>query len=210
MKLPPNSLRRLIALEQYLVYLQKTGVAKISSENIGKQLGESAFTIRKDLNHLGVTGTKGSGYAIYKLLTVIRKALFQEKSAKACIIGLGKLGALLLQMHHSLFTTPVQLVAGFDININKIETLPGPVPLFPFYELEEVVDNRKIEIAILAVNDESVNEVMEKIAETNIHSIINFTNVPVNRALAKNRIVHNINLIKEIKYILAKSKQINF
>jgi len=210
MNLPPNSLRRLIALEQYLFSLQQSGIEKVSSEGIGYQLGESAFTIRKDLNYLGATGTKGSGYHVEKLLTIIRSHLFNKEPENACIIGLGKLGALLLQMHHEIFTTPAKLVAGFDININKIETLPGPIPLFPLYELEEVAKNKNITVAILTLNDDAVNPVVEKIVKTGIHCIINYSNVPVNKALAKNMIVHNLNLNKEIKYIIAKSKQINF
>lgn len=210
MNLPPNSLRRLIALEQYLVSIQQSGIERVSSEKLGYQLGESAFTIRKDLNYLGVTGTKGSGYQVEKLLEMLRQYLFTKEPGTACIIGLGKLGALLLQMHQEIFTTPAELVAGFDININKIETLPGPIPLFPLYELEEVAKTSKITIAILTVNDEAVNEVVEKIVKTGIRCIINYSNVPVNKALAKNMIVHNLNLNKEIKYIIAKSKQINF
>lgn len=188
--------------------MQQTGKDKISSEQIGRHLGESAFTIRKDLNYLGATGTKGSGYTVKKLSGIIRDFLFKNETENACIIGLGKLGALLLEMHDELFTdSPLKIVAGFDNNVNKIETLPGSVPLYPMYELEDIVKTKKIALAIMAVPGESVNEVMEKITSTSICCIVNYSSVPVSKAMAENINIHNINLNKETKYILAKSKQ---
>lgn len=210
MNLPKYTLERLVAVEQYLLHLQQIDINKVSSEAIGKHLGESAFTIRKDLNYLGAYGTKGSGYAVGKLLKIVQEQMFDQEQSNACIIGLGKLGALLLQMHQELFTWPIQLVAGFDININKIETLPTSIALHPFYELDEIVQRKNISIAILAVNEASLAEVVEKTAKTEINCVINYTNAPINRASIKNKIVHEINLNKELRYILAKSKQNNF
>jgi redox-sensing transcriptional repressor len=205
MELPKNTIRRLVELEQYLQYLHEKGISKVSSEGLGAFLGESAFTIRKDLNRLGETGTKGRGYTTSTLLKILSDFLWNSKK-KACLIGLGKLGELLLQLQHYLFSDPVELVAGFDVNINKLETISSPVPLFPLYEIEDIIERKNIELAVVAVNNEALEDVIKLLSQTSIRGIINYCLVPISKSNIPHIEVQNVNLNKELKFLIAKTK----
>lgn len=175
-KIPEPSVRRLIQIETVLRRELARGRTMISSMLLGKELGVEAHTIRKDINYIGGAGDAVSGYNLKRLADRISDALSLSVKTKACIVGLGRLGDALLNF--PLFNAnEVEIAAAFDVNINKLETLKSAAPLFPSYEMEEVIRQRQIEVAILTVPAEEADTTVDKLIKSGIKAILNYTGV---------------------------------
>ncbi|MCL2831787.1 MAG: redox-sensing transcriptional repressor Rex [Treponema sp.] len=175
-QIPTPARERLLALMRILEHsAEKT----LSSAQIEIITGWSSHTIRKDISYLGEGQTIGSvtGYDRETLLPVIKKALGLDRSRKYCITGLGRLGSAYLNMG---VLDGFELAAGFDTNVNRIEILPSPAPLYPAYKMAEVISRLGIEIALLCVPAASAQTAAEKLAAAGIRGIVNFAPAVLN------------------------------
>jgi redox-sensing transcriptional repressor len=174
-KIPLPVLIRLSSLYEHLGRKKMQGITNVSSAELGGALGQTAHSIRKDINFLGVAGTAGAKYAIDDLLTLLRGHLGFERPKKCCIVGLGRLGCALLEHLLSQDRNSVTMVAGFESNINRLETIQSPVALFPAYRIEEVVAQLQVELAILAVSPKNAQDVADRCMDGGVTGILNFT-----------------------------------
>ncbi|MDR2073065.1 MAG: CoA-binding protein [Spirochaetaceae bacterium] len=149
----------------------------LTSSELEELCGWSSHTIRKDISFLGTEtdGTVGSaaGYASRRLIPRIKEALGLDRRRKFCVAGLGRLGSAYLNLDSSSLGE-FELAAGFDINVNRVEILRSPAPLYPAYKMGEVIGRLGIEIALLCVPAEAAQETAEKLSAAGIRGIINF------------------------------------
>jgi redox-sensing transcriptional repressor len=148
-------------------------VSHISSNRIGELIGVAPHTIRKDINFLGDVGQLGKGYALKDLRALIGNKLGLQKR-KAAIVGLGKLGMTLME-YKRFFSAGVEIVAGFDSDINRIDTLKTSIPLFASREITEIVKQKEIELALLTCSPEAAKVCFERLEKGGIKAIVNFT-----------------------------------
>lgn len=141
--IPKPTISRLCKIYSLLEELEDKGQLKLSSNEIGRRLGVGSHNIRKDLTYLGETGTTGSGYEIKKLKDQIAESLGFTRKRKACIVGLGKMGTAILS-NEMFFSKNFDIIAGFDTNINRLETLKIDIPLYPTYDIPVVVKREKL------------------------------------------------------------------
>jgi len=163
-------------------------------------------TIRKDISRLGmaagVNGTDGgaiggkTGYAPKTLIPLIKQALGLDRRRKFCVVGLGRLGSAYLN-----FSPPelaeFELAAGFDTNVNRVEILRSPVPLYPAYKLAEVISRFAIEIALLCVPSDAAQASATQCAAAGIRGILNFA--PVGLNLPPEVTVRNVYVVDELR-----------
>ena len=198
-QIPAIARERLLALMRILEHSPDT---TLSSAQIETMTGWSSHTIRKDISYLNGDGSSiGSvaGYDREILLPVIKKALGLDRNRKYCITGLGRLGSAYLNMGT---LDGFELAAGFDTNVNRIEILPSPVPLYPAYKMGEVIRRFGIEIALLCVPEAAAQSAAEKLAAAGIRGIVNF--VPAVLSLPPEVIVRNVYLTDELRAIAAR------
>jgi len=181
--------------------LEDKGQLKLSSNEIGRRLGVGSHNIRKDLTYLGETGTTGSGYEIKKLKDQIAESLGFTRKRKACIVGLGKMGTAILS-NEMFFSKNFDIIAGFDTNINRLETLKIDIPLYPTYDIPVVVKREKIELALLTLPGETAQNIAEKLIEGGIKGIVNFSPVVLSSPDDKVYIT-NIDIIDEFRFLSA-------
>jgi redox-sensing transcriptional repressor len=200
-KLPDATIVRLCSIYQLLCELEKRGVKKISSTELGKQAGVMAHTIRKDINFFGEIGNTGSGYEVTRLKSHLALNLGFTAEKRACVVGLGRLGCAIIQ-------TPVlaggefTIVAGFDSNVNKLETIKAPIELFPSYDIAEVVGKMAIELGIIAVSPASAQEVADRLVDGGVRGIVNFA--PTVIAVKKDGVfVRQVDLGNELRILSA-------
>ncbi|HUI93946.1 MAG TPA: redox-sensing transcriptional repressor Rex [Chitinivibrionales bacterium] len=192
--IPLPSLSRLLTVYRLLEQLEKDGIASVSSSEIGKILGYKPDSIRKDVSFLGEVGNFGGGYEVQKLKRHISTKLELEKKRKTCIVGLGRLGTAILN-YDDLLRNGFIVVAGFDSNINKLETINTALELFPAYEIAEIVRRKEIEIGVIAVPARSAQETADRLMEGGIKGIINFS--PVAIEVKNSVMIRNIDLLGE-------------
>lgn len=197
--LPKPTVERLCKLYGILKTLKKDGEMKISSTKIATLTGISAHTIRKDLNCFGETGKIGAGYEVEKLLNFIGNELNLNTEKNICIVGLGRIGTAILS-YNKLKQENFNIVAAFDSSTNKIETYKTDIPLYPAYRISEIVKEKNIETAILAVPADVAYETGEKLIKGGIKGIINFSPAPLNFT---NINIRNMDIVEEMRFLSA-------
>jgi redox-sensing transcriptional repressor len=172
-EIPGPAKERLLYL---LKLLEKGGAVTLTSTHIESLTGWSRDSIRKDISYLAADLGSASGYDRAALESAIKKGLHLDRKRNICIVGLGRLGSAYLNFsafQHSDF----ELTAGFDANVNRIEILSSPVPLYPTYKMAEIIGRFAIEISLLCVPEDQAQSVAEKLIAAGIRGIVNFAPV---------------------------------
>ncbi|MCX7842396.1 MAG: redox-sensing transcriptional repressor Rex [Clostridia bacterium] len=198
--IPLPVLERLSILYTVLERLEKEGRTAVSSAELGRIMNVTPHTIRKDINYFGQAGSE-SGYSVSTLRNTLEKGLRFDVSRKACIVGLGRMGLAL--MNFSGFKdSNIRIEAGFDSNINRLETLKTDIELYPAYEIPEVVKRKSIELGVITVPPEAAQQTADKLIQGGIKGIINFAPVIIqcdNPAIA----IRNFYVLEEFRILSA-------
>jgi redox-sensing transcriptional repressor len=161
----------------YLLKLhEKNRTVTLTSAQIESLTGWSRDSIRKDISYLAADIGNASGYDAAALEGAVKKALYLDRKRKICIVGLGRLGSAYLNFR-AFEEGDFELTAGFDANVNRVEILSSPVPLFPAYKMAEIISRFAIEIGLLCVPEEQAQIVADKLVAAGIRGIVNFAPV---------------------------------
>jgi redox-sensing transcriptional repressor len=117
------------------------------------------------------------------------------------VAGLGRLGSAYLNFQ-PFELGEFELAAGFDSNVNRVEILKSPVPLYPAYKIPEVVSRFAIEIALLCVPGGAAQASAEKLTAAGIRGIVNFAPVVLN--LPPEIAVRNVYVTDELRALAVK------
>jgi redox-sensing transcriptional repressor len=96
--------------------------------------------------------------------------------------------------YESFLSAGIEIVAGFDSDINRIDTIKTKVQLFPSREISEIVKQKNIEIAFLTSSPESAKVCFERLEKGGVKAILNFT---PNILVSKKIHIRNIDLVLE-------------
>ena len=175
----------------------------VSSAQAEKLTGWPRDTIRKDISFLGGAVGGNAGYEPELLIPLIKKALGLNCRRKFCVVGLGRLGSAYLN-----FTPPelaeFELAAGFDTNVNRVEILSSPAPLYPAYKMAEVISRQGIEIALLCVPTGEAQTAATQCAAAGIRGILNFA--PVALRLPPELAVRNVYVTDELRSLAIRMR----
>jgi redox-sensing transcriptional repressor len=197
-KIPIPTLERLCSLYHLIEQLEENGVQKVSSVELGRHLGVNANSIRKDISFLGEIGNYRAGYSVSNLREILLSNLQLNRKRKCCIVGLGRLGTAILE-YNRLNRSGFEVVAGFDSNINKIETIQTKVPLYPANEIAAIVKRERIELGVLAVPAHAAEESARRLIDGAVMRIVNFS--PVVIKPEKGIYIRNIDLVGELRIV---------
>jgi redox-sensing transcriptional repressor len=87
----------------------------------------------------------------------------------------------------------------FDVSEEKVGTEIGGIPVYHLDELEERLST-DIQVAILTVPATVAQAVADRLAETNVHGILNFT--PARLNVSENIRIHHIDLAVELQTLV--------
>ena len=170
--IPEVTRKRMLTL---LNLLQSWQSEKITSVQISGITGWKDSLIRHDLWLLGYNKGVSNGYLKDDLQEAIGRALgFESEQKNCCIVGLNRLGAALLDestTEGSIF----KIKAGFDSNVNRVEILRSTFPLYPATEMNWVIKQEKITLAILTVADKDAQSMCDRLVKAGITGIVNMT-----------------------------------
>jgi len=180
MNVPEVVIRRLPLYLRALTYLERDGQRVVSSTELGRWTGFSAAQIRRDLSHFGEFGTQGLGYQVGYLRQQLRAILHADRDWHLALIGAGALGDALA--HYEAFRQwNFRVVAVFDNDPAKVGQELGGVTVEPIADLDQVVVERHVDMAIIAVPAESAQEVADRVVASGIASILSYA--PINLTL---------------------------
>lgn len=201
MKIPNNTLERICKIFGYLAALEKKGSEFVSSDDLAQAIGATAYTVRKDISLLNITGYTRKGYPVRALRRELGVKFNLDKKRKACIVGLGRLGTALLD-YEKFQEDGFEIVAGFDRSINKIERIRTEVDVFSVGQLESIVSQRSIELGIIAVNAESAQAVADRLVKAGVKGILNFS--PIKIIVPKGIMYLDMDFTTALRFIAAK------
>ena len=192
-----------MTLSQILSQLEEN--SKITSVEISARTGWSEATIRRDISLLKLHSGKSNGYSVGELRESIRERLNLSvpELRKCCVVGLGKLGASLLE-NADFSGSPFKIAAGFDSSTNRIELLESAIPLFSTSDLESEIGEMKIDYAILCVADRDAQKIAERLSAAGIKGIVNYTNTILK--LPAGLEVENVSMAFALSNLASKAK----
>lgn len=201
-----NVIRRLPRYVRKLDELSAAGVTRVSSFELGQQLGFTPSQIRQDFSCFGEFGQQGYGYNVKSLRDHIASILGTDRGYSAILIGAGHIGRAL--MDNFCFTEwGFNLKCGFDIDESIIGTEIGGVPVYSIEELVDYLDNNHVDVAVLAVPKKAAVHVAGILTEHGIKAIWNFTNVelmpPNSPVIVEN--VHFSDSLLSLSYFISKA-----
>ncbi len=161
----------------------------------------NSHNVRKDIGYLGDVGSLGAGYDVLVLKKAIAGSFGLDRTRNACVVGVGHLGAAVLNFEQ-FQPKGYNIVAGFDSNINKIETMRTSVALFPSHMIADVTRRLDIELAVIAVPEHAAQKVTDQLVDGGIKGIINMTPMIIKPA-DENVFVSNMSILGDFHYLSA-------
>ena len=197
-KIPQATAKRLPLYYRFIQNLSLSGKQRVSSAELSEAVKVDSATIRRDFSYFGALGKKGYGYNVNYLLSFFRETLDQDDITRVALIGVGNLGTAFL---HYNFTknNNTKIEMAFDINEEKVGKEIGGIPVYHLDELEERLKS-DIQVAILTVPATVAQAVADRLADTAVHGILNFT--PARLNVSENIRIHHIDLAVELQTLV--------
>ena len=206
-KVSNNVIRRLPRYLRKLDELSESGVDKISSRQLGEQLGLTSSQVRQDFNCFGEFGQQGYGYNVAALREQIAGILGMDRGFNAILIGVGNIGRALMG-NFCFADWGVNLVAAFDVKPALIGTEYKGVRIYDAAELESYLAENPVDVAVLATPKSAAIPVTERLTAHGIDAIWNFTNVeltePNSSTIVEN--VHFSDSLLSLSYYVAERR----
>ena len=185
-----NVIRRLPRYLRKLDDLASKGEERISSGELGRQMGLTPSQIRQDFSCFGEFGQQGYGYNINSLRKEIGQILGTYRDYSAILVGPGHLGTALLE-NFKYIIEGYTFLGAFDIRPEIIGTEIGGYPVYDVETMGNFVKEHKVDIAILTLPRDAAQKLTDVLVEAGIRAIWNFTNVELDVG-DSNTLVENI------------------
>ena len=148
-----------------------------SSQELGERLGISAAQIRKDLSQFGEFGKQGTGYSIVYLAEQINQILKVDRVWDIAVIGAGDIGSAVAR-YQGFANRGLRVAMIFDSDPTKVGTQVGTFTVQDSRNVEEVIRDAGIQIAMIATPSQTAQAVAEQLITAGVKAILNYA--PIN------------------------------
>ncbi|MGI5977389.1 MAG: redox-sensing transcriptional repressor Rex [Candidatus Limivicinus sp.] len=173
-----NVIRRLPRYLRKLNELIEKGVSRISSFELGQQLGLTPSQIRQDFSCFGEFGQQGYGYNVPALRDDIAVILGADRGYTAILIGAGNIGHALM-CNFCFSSWGFKLACAFDVDPERTGREFNGVPIRSMDELVDYLKHNHVDMAVLTVPKDAAIPVTNVLTSNGVDAIWNFTNVDV-------------------------------
>jgi redox-sensing transcriptional repressor len=179
--LPEATVARLPEYLRALHHLAEAGHDTVSSEGLATAAGVNSAKLRKDLSHLGRTGTRGVGYDVSLLIEQIEHVLGLTQRRGVALVGVGNLGHALAG-YAGFGNRGFRIAALFDADMARVGEHINGLVVQHIADLPAVVAQELISIAVIATPAHAAQTVADRLVAAGVTSILNFApcvlNVP--------------------------------
>ncbi|MDN5697069.1 MAG: redox-sensing transcriptional repressor Rex [Rubrobacter sp.] len=168
-----NRLTKYLRTTQQLI---EEGRDAVSSKELGDYTGINPVQVRRDLNAIGFSGTRGVGYQAYDLVESVRAILGLRQTYNIALIGAGNLGSAIASSA-ILPKRGFVIHDVFDNDPDKAGRMVGNIVVKHVDEMDKSVADADEIIGIIAVPSASAQEVAERMVDAGIQVILNYTDV---------------------------------
>lgn len=195
-EIPRKAIYRLSIYLRCLLRLKGNGIETISSEALAKAAGVKSTQLRKDLTYFGQFGTRGLGYDVEQLASMITNLLGTSSLQPVILVGIGNLGAALLT-YRGFEQEGFEIVAAFDAAPTAAKRRTKFREIYSMEKMPEIVNGMAIRMAILAVPGVAAQEVANHVVNAGVVGILNFA--PIVLQVPEEVTVNNVNLAIELE-----------
>ena len=204
-------IRRLPRYFRYLRELIRNDIMRISSRELSGKMNITASQIRQDLNCFGGFGQQGYGYNVKFLYSEISQILGVENGITAIIIGIGNMGKALV--NNPLFEKRgIKVMGLFDTDPNVIGTTYDNLTVMDAKDVVSYINENYIDLAVLTIPKAAAQDTFNKLSESSIRGIWNFSNAEIKCPEGKNIKIENVHLgdsLMALCYEISQAKQDN-
>lgn len=196
--IPKKAIYRLSIYHRCLQRLVEHGEDTVSSSALAKVAGVKPAQLRKDLAYFGQFGTRGLGYPVRALASMIRDVLGREQLQPVILVGAGNLGSALLR-YPGFQKEGFEVIAAFDADPAAALARGVEVPVLPESEMERYIIDREVRMAILCVPAQVAQSLANRAVAAGVTGILNFS--PVRLELSEEIMVNNVDLALELEHL---------
>ncbi|MAS33275.1 MAG: redox-sensing transcriptional repressor Rex [Anaerolineaceae bacterium] len=177
--IPDIVIGRLPIYLRALTRLAQEGREVTSSHELGQRLGISSAQIRKDLSHFGGFGKQGTGYQIGYLIDQLKQVLKIDREWEVALIGAGDLGHAVAN-YRGFSDRGFRICCVLDSDPQKIGHHVGKHVVQPFADLEKVIAEYDIKVAMIAVPAQNAQEVADQLIKAGVRAMLNYAPISLN------------------------------
>jgi redox-sensing transcriptional repressor len=144
-----------------------------SSQELAERLGISAAQIRKDLSQFGEFGKQGTGYSIEFLSDQIQQILKVDRVWDVAVVGAGDIGSAVAR-YQGFANRGFRVTMVFDNSPAKIGTKVGPFTVQDSADIEQVIRQAGLQIAMIATPGAEAQAVAESLVKAGVRAILNY------------------------------------
>lgn len=168
-----NRLTKYLRVTQQLIEESRDAV---SSKELGDYTGINPVQVRRDLNAIGFSGTRGVGYQAHDLVEAVRNILGLKQTYNIALVGAGNLGSAIASST-ILPKRGFVIHDVFDNDVSKAGRTVGNVVVKHIDELPRSVAEAGEIIGIVATPSASAQEVADLMVDAGIRVVLNYTDV---------------------------------
>ena len=183
--------RRLAMYYRHLRELEKAGVVRISSQELGERMNLTASQIRQDINCFGGFGQQGYGYHVSNLKERIGEILGLNHQYHVIIIGAGNIGRAVAN-YAGFKKEGFNIQAMFDVSPALVGIDVHGTLVQPMDKLDQWLSAHQVDIAVLSVPSAYAQETADALVRGGVRAIWNFA--PVDLTLPDGVAVNNVHL----------------
>lgn len=178
-KLPGKTVERLSEYRRQLLGCLAEKRNYVYSHDLAALLHITAVQVRRDLMLIGYSSVLRKGYDVRELIDTIGRIIDSEDGLNVAIIGIGNLGRAVTGYFRGK-RSKLNVVASFDNDPQKVNKVISGIKCFHTQDMEKIIREMDIRIAILTVPADFAKSMVEEIVRYGIKGILNFTTVPLN------------------------------
>ena len=190
-KVSNNVIRRMPRYLRKLDDLNAAGIERISSGELGRQMGLTPSQIRQDFSCFGEFGQQGYGYNVEMLYDEIRKILGLDRVYNLIIVGGGNLGQALAN-YDNFKRRGFNFVAIFDKDPNLIGKVVHGIEIKDVELIDAYLKVNQVDIAVLSLPKENALQISNLLVANGVKGIWNFSHVDLHTP--KSVVVENVHL----------------
>jgi redox-sensing transcriptional repressor len=195
---PDATVARLATYLRVLTGLDEDATTTVSSEELAAATGVNSAKLRKDLSFLGSYGIRGVGYDVATLTEQISRTLGLTVHRNVALVGVGNLGQALAG-YAGFASRGFRIAALIDADPHRVGTTVHGVTVRDIVDLERVVADEKITIAVLTTPAAAAQDVCDRLVAAGVASILNFA--PVVLSVPDHVDVRKVDLAAELQIL---------
>ena len=169
-----NVIRRLPRYLRKLDELLADNIERVSSGELGRQMGLTPSQIRQDFSCFGEFGQQGYGYNVKALRGEIASILGVDRNYSTILVGVGNLGHALIG-NFPFARYGFNLLGAFEIRQELVGAEISGIKVMSAETQDDFIKRNNVDIAVLSVPRPRAQAVTDTLIKSGIKAIWNFT-----------------------------------